>query len=589
MTLLNYLNNTLKDVFQNNGYETEKVIVKVSDRPDLSHYQCNEAFNIARKLKENPKEIAEKIANILKENSIFEDVFVAGPGFINLVIKDSLLVKSIEDLYNSNFDSKVENKKKIIIDYGGPNVAKPLHVGHLRSAIIGEGLKRLARELGHEVISDVHLGDFGRPSGLVISEIKSRQPDLVYFDENYNGDYPKNSPITIDELNEIYPIASTKAKENEELMQEARDITAKIQDESLKGHRGYHALWEKIVEESKNDLKKSYDRLQVSFDLWRGESTCFKSIPKLFILLESKNLIKSSEGATIMEVKEESDKKELPPLILKTQTGSYGYQTTDLATIYERREEFNPDEIWYVVDARQEMHFIQCFRAARKANIVNSDTKLEFIGFGTMNGKDGKPFKTRDGGVMRLSDLLDIVQDFSLNKLKESKNIDFNEKDLSDISYKIANATIKYADALSHRLTDYIFDINKFTDTQGKTGPYILYSTVRIKSLLEKAKENHINEDKIINPLSSEERKLMFSITRLNDILNSSYENKSLTEIVNYLYDLNSLYNSFYNSNKIIGEDNKEQRSSWIRLSKIVYLINIKLLNILSIEEVEKM
>ena len=589
MTLLNYLNNTLKDVFQNNGYETEKVIVKVSDRPDLSHYQCNEAFNIARKLKENPKEIAEKIANILKENSIFEDVFVAGPGFINLVIKDSLLVKSIEDLYNSNFDSKVENKKKIIIDYGGPNVAKPLHVGHLRSAIIGEGLKRLARELGHEVISDVHLGDFGRPLGLVISEIKSRQPDLVYFDENYNGDYPKNSPITIDELNEIYPIASTKAKENEELMQEARDITAKIQDESLKGHRGYHALWEKIVEESKTDLKKSYDRLQVSFDLWRGESTCFKSIPKLFILLESKNLLKSSEGATIMEVKEESDKKELPPLILKTQTGSYGYQTTDLATIYERMEEFNPDEIWYVVDARQEMHFIQCFRAARKANIVNSDTKLEFIGFGTMNGKDGKPFKTRDGGVMRLSDLLDIVQDFSLNKLKESKNIDFNEKDLSDISYKIANATIKYADALSHRLTDYIFDINKFTDTQGKTGPYILYSTVRIKSLLEKAKENHINEDKIINPLSSEERKLMFSITRLNDILNSSYENKSLTEIVNYLYDLNSLYNSFYNSNKIIGEDNKEQRSSWIRLSKIVYLINIKLLNILSIEEVEKM
>lgn len=589
MTLLNYLNNILKDVFQNNGYETEKVIVKVSDRPDLSHYQCNEAFNIAKKLKENPKEIAEKIANILKENSIFEDVFVAGPGFINLVVKDSLLVKSIEDLYNSNFDSKLENKKKIIIDYGGPNVAKPLHVGHLRSAIIGEGLKRLARELGHEVISDVHLGDFGRPLGLVISEIKSRQPDLVYFDENYNGDYPKNSPITIDELNEIYPIASTKAKENEELMQEARDITAKIQDESLKGHRGYHALWEKIVEESKNDLKKSYDRLQVSFDLWRGESTCFKSIPKLFTLLESKNLLKSSEGATIMEVKEESDKKELPPLILKTQTGSYGYQTTDLATIYERMEEFNSNEIWYVVDARQEMHFIQCFRAARKANIVNSDTKLEFIGFGTMNGKDGKPFKTRDGGVMRLSDLLDIVQDFSLNKLKESKNIDFNEKDLSDISYKIANATIKYADALSHRLTDYIFDINKFTDTQGKTGPYILYSTVRIKSLLEKAKENHINEDKIINPLSSEERKLMFSITRLNDILNSSYENKSLTEIVNYLYDLNSLYNSFYNSNKIIGEDNKEQRSSWIRLSKIVYLINIKLLNILSIEEVEKM
>ena len=412
MTLLNYLNNLVKDVFQNNGYETEKIIVKVSDRPDLSHYQCNEAFNIAKKLKENPKQIAEKITNILKENEIFSDVFVAGPGFINFIIKDSLLIKNIEELYNSKLDSKVENKKKIIIDYGGANVAKPLHVGHLRSAIIGEGLKRLAKELGHEVIGDVHLGDFGRPLGLVISEIKRRKPDLVYFDENYDKDYPENSPVTIDELNEIYPIASLKAKEKEELMQEARDITAIIQDENLKGHRGYYALWERIVNESKKDLKKSYDALGVSFELWRGESTCFKSIPKLLEILQKQNLIKVSEGATIMDVRGESDKKELPPLILKTQSGSFGYQTTDLATIYERMEEFNPDEIWYVVDARQEMHFIQCFRAARKANIINQDTKLEFIGFGTMNGKDGKPFKTRDGGVMRLSDLLEIVEEF---------------------------------------------------------------------------------------------------------------------------------------------------------------------------------
>lgn len=589
MTLLNYLNNLVKDVFQNNGYETEKMIVKVSDRPDLSHYQCNEAFNIARKLKENPKVIAEKITSILKENEIFSDVFVAGPGFINFIIKDSLLIKNIEELYNSKLDSKVENKKKIIIDYGGANVAKPLHVGHLRSAIIGEGLKRLAKELGHEVIGDVHLGDFGRPLGLVISEIKRRKPDLVYFDENYDKDYPENSPVTIDELNEIYPVASQKAKENEDYMQEAREITAAIQDEKLKGHRGYYALWERIVNESKKDLNKSYDALGVSFELWRGESTCFKSIPKLLEILQKQNLIKVSEGATIMDVREESDKKELPPLILKTQSGSFGYQTTDLATIYERMEEFNPDEIWYVVDARQEMHFIQCFRAARKANIINQDTKLEFIGFGTMNGKDGKPFKTRDGGVMRLSDLLEIVEEFSLKKLKENNEQNFSEEELKDIAFKIANATIKYADALSNRLTDYIFDINKFTDTQGKTGPYILYSTVRIKSLLEKAKENSLEEGRILNPSSEEERKLMFTITRMNDILLSAYENKSLTEIVNYLYDLNSLYNSFYNSTKIIGEDNKEQRSSWIRLSRLVYLMNIKLLNILSIKEVEKM
>lgn len=589
MTLLNYLNNLVKDVFENNGYETERMIVKFSDRPDLSHYQCNEAFNIARKLKENPKSIAEKITEILKKEEIFEDVFVAGPGFINFVIKDSLIVKNLEELYESNFDSKVENKKKIIIDYGGANVAKPLHVGHLRSAIIGEGLKRLARELGHEVIGDVHLGDFGRPLGLVISEIKRRKPDLVYFDENYTKEYPKESPVTIDELNEIYPIASQKAKENETFMQEAREITAAIQDENLKGHRGYHALWECIVEESKKDLKKSYDGLGVSFELWRGESTCFKSIPKLLSILNDKKLLRLSEGATIMDIAEETDKKELPPLILKTQNGSFGYQTTDLATIYERMEEFNPDEIWYVVDARQDMHFVQCFRGARKANLVKSDTKLEFIGFGTMNGKDGKPFKTRDGGVMRLSDLLDLVKEYSINKLKESNSQEFTEEELNVTSEKLANATIKYADALSNRLTDYIFDITKFTDTQGKTGPYILYSTVRIKSLLEKAKENNLEEAKLLNPVSEEEKKLMLVITKLNDMLITSYENKALTEIVNYLYDLNSLYNSFYNSNKIIGDDNKEQRSSWIRLSKMVYLINLKLLNILAIEEVEKM
>ena len=370
------------------------------------------ALRSAKLAHKSPRDIATILVAYLPKDAQIERVEVAGPGFINFLIKDSLLVSSLEDLYKSNISSVVEDKKKIIIDYGGANVAKPLHVGHLRSAIIGEGLKRLAKELGHEVIGDVHLGDFGRPLGLVISEIKRRKPDLVYFDENYDKDYPENSPVTIDELNEIYPIASLKAKEKEELMQEARDITAIIQDENLKGHRGYYALWERIVNESKKDLKKSYDALGVSFELWRGESTCFKSIPKLLEILQKQNLIKVSEGATIMDVRGESDKKELPPLILKTQSGSFGYQTTDLATIYERMEEFNPDEIWYVVDARQEMHFIQCFRAARKANIINQDTKLEFIGFGTMNGKDGKPFKTRDGGVMRLSDLLEIVEEF---------------------------------------------------------------------------------------------------------------------------------------------------------------------------------
>lgn len=589
MSLMNYLNDLVKQSFSNNGYTIENKAVKLSDRPDLSQFQCNEAFEIAKATRQNPRVVAEKIAAELRQNPVFKDVSVAGPGFINISLSDTFLANYMQEMsIDPKMGIRADKPKKILIDYGGANVAKPLHVGHLRSAIIGEGLKRLAKELGHDVIGDVHLGDWGRPLGIVISEIKRRNPGLVYFDENYTGEYPSESPVTMDDLNEIYPTASAAAKEDEERMREAREATAILQNEDRPGHRGYYALWQHIINESIKDLKQSYDKLGVNFELWRGESDCIKSIPEMMDIFAKKNLLRQSNGATVMDVDEPTDSSPVPPLILKTQSDSVGYQTTELATIYERVKEFEPDEIWYVVDGRQEMHFKQVFRGAYKSGIVPEDMKLRFIGFGTMNGKDGKPFKTRDGGVMKLSDLLELVQKSSEKRLEES-GVQFSEEEKKDSAYKIADATIKYADALSNRETDYIFDIDKFVETQGKTGPYILYSAVRINSLLKKALEQGIEPGKIQEPSKNEERMLMLTISRLPDIVDTAFENKSLTEIANYLYELNSAYNSFYNTTKVIGEQDKDKQKSWIQLSSMVGKINKKLLDTMAIEEPERM
>jgi len=589
MSLMNYLNDLVKQSFSNNGYTIESKAIKLSDRPDLSQFQCNEAFEIAKATRQNPRVVAEKIAAELRQNPVFKDVSVAGPGFINISLSDTFLANYIQEMsIDPKMGIRADKPKKILIDYGGANVAKPLHVGHLRSAIIGEGLKRLAKELGHDVIGDVHLGDWGRPLGIVISEIKRRNPELVYFDENYTGEYPSESPVTMDDLNEIYPTASAAAKEDEERMREAREATAILQNEDRPGHRGYYALWQHIINESIKDLKQSYDKLGVNFELWRGESDCIKSIPEMMDIFAKKNLLRQSNGATVMDVDEPTDSSPVPPLILKTQSDSVGYQTTELATIYERVKEFEPDEIWYVVDGRQEMHFKQVFRGSYKSGIVPEDIKLRFIGFGTMNGKDGKPFKTRDGGVMKLSDLLELVQKSSEKRLEES-GVQFSEEEKKDSAYKIADATIKYADALSNRETDYIFDIDKFVETQGKTGPYILYSAVRINSLLKKALEQGIEPGKIQEPSKNEERMLMLTISRLPDIVDMAFENKSLTEIANYLYELNSAYNSFYNTTKVIGEQDKDKQKSWIQLSSMVGKINKKLLDTMAIEEPERM
>ncbi len=573
-----YIKNKIKEC----GYEVEEVVLNVSSRPEFGDYQYNGAMGMAKNYGKNPREIANEIVECIKKDNKYKDINIAGPGFINITFNDEELINHINELKdNINLNYENANPKTIFMDYGGANVAKALHVGHLRSANIGEALKRLAVALGNNAIADAHLGDWGRPIGLVMTELKHRQPELPYFDENFEGTYPEESPVTNDDLMEIYPYASTKAKEDETYMEEAREITAKFQE----GDKGLMALWHHIMNVSKADIKRIYDRLNTTFEVWEGESDGNQYIPEMLEYLESKNMVEDSLGARIIEVKEEKDDHEVPPLLLVKSNGSASYETTDLACIWERMKLFNPDEIWYLTDARQSLHFEQVFRAAKKSEIVNEDTKLEFIPFGTMNGADGKPFKTRDGGVMTLEALLDLAQVECEKKILP--NIVGKERE--EIADKVSVAAVKYADLIPYRLTDYNFDPIKFSDLQGKTGPYLLYSTIRMKSLLKKAEEAKISFKKynIIN--SKIDRDVIICLLNLRSTLTKSITVKSLNDIAEYLYKITNLYNNFYSNNHVLTEQNKELQESWLVLTKVIYDNNLKLLNILGIKVPEKM
>lgn len=582
MSIIKDLEKDIKSIVEKSGYQVENLILQPSGRRDLGQFQLNDAMNLAKVYKKSPRVIAEDIVKELEKDNRFTNLNIAGPGFINITLTDeylgSLLTKIYEDK-SLNIDKR--EKKTVVLDYGGANVAKALHVGHLRSANIGEALKRLARTLGYEVIGDAHLGDYGRPLGLVILEIKKRYPNLAYFDENYTGDYSDvELPITNKDLEEIYPYASAKSKEDEKYLEEAREITFKVQNHE----RGYYDLWKRVVEISKADIKQVYDMLNVDFDLWLGESDAAEYIEELTKLYEEKNVLKESEGALIVEVKEEEDKSPMPPLLFKHSNGTISYETTDLATILQRKKEINPDEIWYCVDARQELHFDQVFRAARKAELVDDKVNLEFIGFGTMNGTDGKPFKTRDGGVMSLKNLISLVEEETRKRI----NPDTVAKEKRDsVAKTVAIATLKYADLLPFRGTDYIFDPEKFSDLDGKTGPYLLYSTIRMKSLLEKGAPLKIGE--ITKFKTETEKELSLTILRLPIILDKSLDSKSLNDITEYIYKLTSLYNKFYSENKILTEEDQELQKSWLTLTKIVYDINMMLLDMLAIKVPEKM
>ena len=582
MSIIKNITKELENIVKQAGYEVENLVLQPSGRKDLGQYQLNDAMPLAKKYGKNPRTIAEDIVKILEQDKRFTNVNIAGPGFINITLTDEYLVELLNKI-SVNIEENIdkEEPKKIVVDYGGANVSKALHVGHLRPANIGEAMKRLAKILGHDVLGDAHLGDYGRPLGLVVLEIKKRYPELKFFDENYNGSYEElELPITNADLEEIYPYASAKAKEDEEYLEEARDVTSKIQSKTP----GYYDVWKKVVEISKADIKKVYDRLNVHFELWQGESDAVEYFDELNKIFEDAGILEDSEGAKIVEVKDDSDNAPMPPLLFIKSNGTISYQTTDLATILERKKNYDPDEIWYLTDGRQALHFEQVFRAARKANLVDSHVVLEHIPLGTMNGKDGKPFKTRDGGVMSLKKLMELINEETLKRIDPES---VTEEEKNQIAETVAIAALKYADFLPYRGTDYIFELEKFADLEGKTGSYILYSTIRMKSLLAKAKDLKQEKMNLIN--GDTEREIALTILSMPTVLTKAKEAKSLNDIAEFLYKLTSLYNKFYSENKVLVEENQQLQESWLVLTKLVYDINNLLLDVLGIKVPEKM
>ena len=574
MSFIKETENYLVKLLSSIGYKLDNVVLESSSRRDLGEFQINCAMSLAKKYGKNPREIAQNIVDNLGDR--FSNVNIAGPGFINVSINDKVLLdKMNKSINNFNELIDIQEKKNIIIDYGGANAAKALHVGHMRSANIGEGLKRLAIVLGNNVIGDVHLGDLGRQSGMVISEIKKRKPELCYFDPNYKGEYPKLE-ITAEELSIYYPAASADAKDNPERMEEVRLITAMVDE----GKEPYFSMWKDIVEVSSKEIKKVYDYLNCNFELWEGELSSLEYIKPTLEILNP--YMYESEGAKVIDVARDGDKIEIPPLIVIKNDGASIYATRDLATIYNRVKKYDPDEIWYVVDSRQSLYFEQVFRASYKSNLVKPECALNHYGFGTMNGKDGKPFKTRDGGVLELNTLLEQVKD---ELTKRMNNYD-NEEEKNDILDKLTIATVKYADLSPSRTTDYIFDIEKFCSFEGKTGPYILYTMVRINSILNKSNLKNVKISKIY---SDTEREIYIKLLELSRSLNKAYNEKTLSYICEFLFDLCSLFNKFYGETNIINETDMEKKNTYLSMLKLIYNTCEKLLDILAIKIPNKM
>ncbi|MDP4119489.1 MAG: arginine--tRNA ligase [Bacillota bacterium] len=529
--------------------------------------------------------IANEIAGKLKANEIFSEVTAVAPGFINICLTDTFLSKLLNDMYSDErLNLPLLNPKTIVVDFGGPNVAKPLHVGHLRSAIIGDSLCRLARFLGYNVIGDVHLGDWGLQMGMVIAEIKRTQPNLPYFQPDFCGEYPNVSPVTVDELNVLYPTASARAKVDEDFAKEAAQATVELQDRRA----GYMALWRHIWNVSVEDLKKNYDILGVHFDKWYGESDADEYIPQVMNRLKERNLLRESDGAQVVDVARDDDKEPMPPMLIVKSNGADIYGTTDLGTLIQRMQDWNPDEIWYVVDNRQALHFKQVFRCATLSGILSDQTVCSHIGFGTMNGKDGKPYKTRDGGVMRLSDMIETVTSNAYSKANESDVIDEEDKKTA-IAQLVGVAAMKIGDMVNHRTKDYIFDMERFLASEGKTGPYLQYTAVRINSVLKKAIDINANFGEIITPATSTERELMLSLISVSEALLRALSEKAPNVICEKLFEITGIFNRFYFENKILTCQDEKQRSSWLTLLNATYRMIQILLSLLGVGIPEQM
>ena len=589
--LIDMITTEVTKAFVENGYDGKYGRVTLSNRPDLCEYQCNGAMAAAKEKKCAPFMISDAVAASLQNNEMFSMVESVKPGFLNLKLSNQYLADYLNDMQKDDGRfgcEKSKNPKTILIDYGGPNVAKPLHVGHLRSAIIGDSMKRIARFMGNTVIGDVHLGDWGLQMGLIITELKLRKPELVYFDETYTGEYPKEAPFTISELEEIYPTASGKSKEDEEYKKEALTATYELQH----GRRGYGALLDHILNVSVTDLKRNYENLDVEFDLWKGESDAQPFVPEMVEKMKKDGFAYLSDGALVVDVKEDTDTKEVPPCMILKSDGASLYQTTDLATMIWRIRDYNPDELIYVVDKRQELNFVQVFRCAKKTGIVKPETELKFFGFGTMNGKDGRPFKTRDGGVMRLEYLVNSVNEEMLKKIKENqKTVD--EEEAVETAKMIGLAAIKYGDLSNQASKDYIFDVDRFTSFEGNTGPYILYTIVRIKSILAKyeatgkaAKDCKMS---IVPAWNDSSKDLMLALSKFNAVMENAYEEFAPHKICAYIYELANAFNGFYHENKILTEENEEKLSSCIALLLLTKGILETCIDVLGFKAPERM
>ena len=585
--LLDLISEEVKKAFAEAGYEEELGRVTVSNRPDLCEYQCNGAMAGAKKYHKAPIVIAGEVAEKLKESAVFSEAVSAAPGFLNLKVKEEFLADYLKEMGEaSKFGVSEPGKgKKIIIDYGGPNVAKPLHVGHLRSAIIGESIKRICRYAGAEVIGDIHLGDWGLQMGLIIYELSLRKPELPYFDEEFDGEYQKEAPFTISELEEIYPMASGKSKEDAAYKEKAMEATFKLQN----GVRGYRALWDHIIQVSVEDLRKNYDRLNVEFDLWKGESDVQGRIPGMVEYMKREGYAHESEGALVVDVVKEDDTKEVPPCMILKSDGAALYNTTDLATIEERMEKIAPDELIYVVDKRQELYFEQVFRCARKTKLVKPETELKFLGFGTMNGKDGKPFKTREGGVMRLEYLLEEVYKEMLGKISENKEMSVEEaKKTAEI---VALSAVKYGDLSNQASKDYIFDIQRFTSSEGNTGVYLLYTMVRIKSILNKYREQGGKTEKTQIAVTGNEsaKELMKAVAGFGAMIENAYLETAPHKVCAYMYDLANALNHFYHETKILTQENEAEKSAYIALLALTLRVMEECIGLLGFSAPERM
>ena len=585
--MVDLIGQELAEAFEKAGYDPSYAKVTLSDRPDLCEYQCNGAMAGARAYHKAPFMIAEDVIAHLEKREWMEKVEVVKPGFINIHVntdKMAAYLNAMKEEEELGLE-KTDKPQTIVLDYGGPNVAKPLHVGHLRSAIIGESVKRIARRMGHKVLGDIHLGDWGYQMGLIITELQERQPDLPYFQKDYEGDYPAEAPFTIGELEEIYPAASARAKEDEEYRERALHATYLLQN----GDRGCRAIWQHIMHVSVADLKKNYANLNVDFDLWKGESDAQADIPDMIRRLKEEGYAHTDQGALVIDVQEESDTKEVPPCMIQKSDGASLYGTTDLATLVQRERDYHPDQIIYVVDKRQELHCVQVFRAARKSGIVPEETRLRFLGFGTMNGKDGKPFKTREGGVMRLEVLISEIQEEMYKKITENRTVE--EAEARQTAGIVGLSAIKYGDLSNQASKDYVFDVDRFTSFEGNTGPYILYTIVRIKSILNKYQAEGADPDKAVIRGTDEEltRALMLSCARYNEVIEGAYEELAPHKICAYIYDLANDFNRFYHETRILAEEDPKKKESYIALLVLTRKVLEACIDMLGFEAPERM